>query len=223
MTRYARMLAFLAALPLAACSSSIDSGPGPGGGDGDDGGGDVGAPDAGGGEQPEACTVEAAYPDLGALTGGNAVVRPQDAAVPDGPQYLTIAVSLGGSGIIDALFLELWDGYGPFAAGGIVPGTYTIAGPDTNLNDCGACVWMAGDLDMGAGTIAQSFMASGGTITLTTVDPTPNTGRLTGSLSNVTLRQVSFEDGTGVQSDVAGGCTTSVAGMSFDATVVAAQ
>jgi len=194
-----------------------DMGSGSGGGDGTGGGGG----DGGGGGTPAACTVDSSYPDLGALSGGNAVISPQDAAQANGPQVLSIGVTLGGTDVIDAIFINLWDGYGVFT-NGIVPGTYTIAGAETSLADCGACVVMVGDLNQTANTFGQQLMANGGTLTITSIDPTPGTGSLVGSLSNITFREVQV-DANNVENDVPNGCTSSIAGASFDLPVVAGQ
>ena len=138
-----------------------------------------------------------------------------------GKQALGIAVVIGGGGQNaprDVLFVRLWEGFSDFQDG-FAPGTYQLSGGNADPQNCATCVAMLGDVtDTG---VSMLLHANGGTLTVTEVDKTPVTGRLVGSLSDVTLRQFTAQNGQPV--DVEGGCTTSIAGLQFDVPVMAAS
>src|SRR5665647_1507141 len=83
----------------------------------------------------------------------------------------------------DDLSLQLFKGLGAYTTGEIVPGVVALSGPETNYETCGACVLIYVDLDPANMFMDDGvYMASGGTINLTTL--TPN---IKGTLSNVCL------------------------------------
>lgn len=114
------------------------------------------------------------------------------------------------AGIDDAsdFALELWDGYGAFAEGA-APGEYTIAGEDAALDTCGLCVFV----DVYVGDYTFSYLATGGSVALETVD-----GSLKGSAAGVTLQELDEEGALR-----AGGCSVQIDSVSFDTPYSAAE
>ena len=168
-----------------------------------------------GGQNPALCALEAGYADFGVLTGANALFAPVDPAAPDGPRVIRLAVVIGEGPIVDALFIDLWEGFGAFT-NGFVPGTFELVGVEADLATCGACVYMGGDVDTVNGAVTQQFHANGGTLTIDSINPVAG-GQIVGSLSNVTLREVLVDPMTDALTDVPNGCTTNLQGMGFEA------
>lgn len=174
--------------------------------------------DAGNDPVPTSCALESAYPDLGASMGGAALVETQDDMPAN--SLLTIQGQLNQDLTPDFMRIQLWEGYGAFT-GGFAPGSISLTGDESSAISCGACVLLFGDVNTQTGAALTVLVANGGTMNITAVDKTPVTGRVTGTLSNVTLREVELQDG--VEVDVAGGCTSSIAGLAFDLPVMAPQ
>lgn len=109
----------------------------------------------------------------------------------------------------DYLYFELYAQYGAFAGGDITTGTFPLAEDDAAYSSCGACVMVGADVTDGG--VGNWYFASAGTLTLTSV-----TGRLSGSLSNVTLKRV-IKDADGYPSDTPTfDCFTKIPSASFD-------
>lgn len=193
------------------------SGDGSGGPDPDP---DPVGPDAGTDPVPTGCALADSYGDLGASMGGAAVLGDQQ-DMP-GSSVLTLGGALNQDAAPDVFQMQLWEGYGVFT-GGFVTGTFDLTGAEANILDCGACVTLLGDVNTQTGQAVLGLVANGGTLTITAVDKTPTTGRVTGSISNVTLREISVDGTPPVQSEVTGGCTSSIGTLSFDVPVMAAQ
>jgi len=111
---------------------------------------------------------------------------------------------------LNLLSLELFTGYGAFASG-FAPGTYTLAGEELNYATCGLCVLLRADVDPQAGSVRQRWLATGGTVTFTSV-----TGRLTGRLENVTFTDVTINPTTH-ESTPLDTCPVEITSASFDA------
>ncbi len=212
----ARAGALVTSVALATCMAAAC-----GGGDDDAGDADAGA-EAADAAAPDAvgstCVdLEARYGDLGSVTGV-AVLRPVDELVPDGAKYLSLEISLNQDAEPDVLFIELWDGDAPFGAG-FAPGGYTLSGDQADLIQCGACVFIAANRV--AGQPLDFHMASSGMLTLDTIDASPTTGRVAGSLSGLNLRQVTVDQSG--QTTVPSGCRPTLDALAFDFTVAAAS
>ena len=116
----------------------------------------------------------------------------------------------------DTMFLELYENEEPFL-GGIATGTFTISGKQTDLILCTVCAYLAGDY---VDDLTINFhMASSGTLDITTVDTTPGTGSIEGSLTNLALREVTVN--TMGQQPVVNACRTTIASLSFNLPIVA--
>ena len=177
---------------------------GGGGGDGPDG-------PPGGGDGPGAtCRAPA---DFGTVTPVNQEALSEmgtGAAVPD---LVELDADLDQASAKDQLSIQLYKGYGPFTASDIVPGTYPLSGADAQRSSCGACVLLFTDVLEGVPQ-GTPYLASGGTLTVSSV--TPN---FTGMLTGVTLTHVNIDQATLQSTPHADGCTAQVSAMSFDATV----
>jgi hypothetical protein len=204
-----------AAAILSACASSPS------------GGGTVMVgPDAGTGTPPASggCLVPNSFGDLGSISPGTAVVVPQDKTKPTGPQIVLFNVQFtdpaNPSAKPDILHFEFWQGLGAFTAG-FRAGTFAVSGDETDFFKCSACAVVAGDFDTTTGIPGKTYMASSGSITLTKIDPTVATGKLTGSVTG--LHFVDVDVSGQAQVALTDGCSTAVDNLTFDLTVQAPQ
>ncbi|NVB80788.1 MAG: hypothetical protein HOV81_20495, partial [Kofleriaceae bacterium] len=124
---------------------------------------------------------------------------------------LSVTASMGGiTATLDAgpprdtFFVKLVAGKGAFA-GGVAPGTYTIAGADASYLDCGLCVHIIADIMTGQGP-SKFYFADSGTVTLTST-----AGPIAGSASNLRLRAVDINNG----SFMSDGCDATISSVTF--------
>lgn len=199
--------AFLSIFALAAC--------------GDDGGSPPADPDGAPIVEADAapqnfCTViEASYPDLGAVTG-TATLRPVDEDFPDGDQVVSVQIPLNQESPPDVLFLEIWEDVSPFDSG-TAPFMVNLIGDNADLVLCGACTFIAADFT--DPNMIDFNMAYSGQLALSALDSTPGTGKVTGSLTNLKMHEVSISEAG--QSVTANGCKSTLEGVSFDFDVAA--
>ena len=114
----------------------------------------------------------------------------------------------------DELSIDLWEKFGGFGSGDIKTGSYTLTGEDAAFSTCGTCVYLATDSDATNGP-AGYYFAQGGVLNLTSV-----TGRLTGTLTNVTFVKVGVDpDGFPLDEPAPGNCTSTIASASFDSVI----
>lgn len=196
--------------PLAAAVLLIACGGNDGGG-----GADAGS-DTDGGTGVDAMPVRCDAPlvdfelgDLGMLDF-RAVVEPAGG----GAQYIDLFASIAPGPMVDVVQIQLWP-LGVFA-GGLAPGTYEIAGPETDFYSCGACALVIADYDLVGDTFEQQMMASAGTLQLDAVSTTPGE-MITGTLTGALFREVALDDPNQTQSNVPGGCTTAIDSVQFSA------
>lgn len=139
-------------------------------------------------------------------------------AVPTSMQALekgnkiTLTMKLQADAPRDVIELELYDGNGVFAAG-LKPGTYEIQGNDLDLKYCNLCVRFYDQRNIYGGDRGW-YMATGGTLTLTSVED-----NLTGSLTNVTFLH-SYQENSGHSVPWEDGCTTKVDKVEFNTAIV---
>jgi hypothetical protein len=190
---------------------------------GDDGGGEGGGPDADVPDPADAmpqnvCTlIEASYPDLGMVTG-TALVKPIDSDMPDGPKEYELQIPLNQESPPDVLFLEIYEDSPPFDSGP-APYSTTLIADNSDLFMCGACTYIAADFS--DPKMIDFNMAYSGQLEISVLDPTPGTGKVTGTLSNVKLHDV-FLNSVPEQETVLDGCNSTIAGVQFDFDVAAA-
>lgn len=166
---------------LAACSGSPESS----------------APDAA--PMPDAydtarCLIKGDYGDAGAFTG--------TAGTNQGATTMTATLDAGPPR--DAFFIKLVPGRGVFA-GGLAPGTYTIAGVDAGYSTCGLCVHIIADIVSSSGP-SKFYFAKSGTVTFTSTTPP-----IAGSAQNLHFAETDINTGA----DVPGGCQASMTSISF--------
>lgn len=150
---------------------------------------------------PVSCLVAQDYGALGVLDG---FVNTGS----DVTDVVTYIAALDGASAPDLLWVELYNGYGVFE-NGIKPGTYQLTGDELDYAMCGACVTLTANYNMTTGEWQQDYMATGGTLTITEVEP-----RVIGTLSNVTFNRAVFEQsGQTLYDD----CTSAVTSGEFDA------
>ncbi|HKE16927.1 MAG TPA: hypothetical protein VKB80_18770 [Kofleriaceae bacterium] len=209
---------------LAACAALLGALPACGG---DDDG--ISVPDSGSGSAGDAsagCPVEATVGPFDPLEM-EAIHFTQPPADEGGePDPSVRAISAlgridGGDGPpADLLFIELWDGFGAFSGGQLGPGDFTIAGDETNLADCGVCIYALGDAVPGSDRIdfAKQYIATSGTVTVDAAGTRAGNdinGNFTGSLSGLTM--IEIDQATG--EPVSGGCETAIQSVSWDAPI----
>jgi hypothetical protein len=134
------------------------------------------------------CLVMADYGALGAKTGAYGTTG-----------GVTATVTLDAGPPRDTFFVKLVSGKGVFT-GGVLPGNYTIAGADAQYSNCGLCVHIIADIVSGAGPTKSG-----------TVNLTSTSNPITGSATNLTLREVDINTGA----FVSGGCTSMIGSIDF--------
>jgi hypothetical protein len=227
-----RFLAVCALGGAVACSSSDDNGtantPVPDAGTNPDNNPGGNNPASGGCTLPNTLEFNGPLPPDGTPASSpmypKATLLPVDPANAAGAKRLTLLLRLvapgetGTEAVGDYLAISLVEGRGPFA-GGFVAGTYQFTGDNADGNKCAACVFLFGDANLMQQTAAQEYVAGGGSLTISAVNATPTTGTFNGTLSNVTLRQVTVNNG--VQADVPSGCTSTIPTLQFSSTPTA--
>jgi hypothetical protein len=157
------------------------------------------------GSQSAPCEVATSY---GKVAVSGTVEVGDGTNAPDLSLYGTLP-SADATG--DILSLDLWSGMGAMA-GGVVPGTYTIAGADTDFTTCGLCVYLRGNV--GSNLPGSLQMATGGTVTITSVS-----GTLQATVANATFKHVTVS--ASGQVDAPDGCATTLTQATFNGTVPA--
>lgn len=154
-----------------------------------------GGPDA---DDSERCLVKGNFGALGSVTG--------TAGSAQGATTITVTIDPGTppTNARDTFFIRLVPNQGVFA-GGLAPGTYTIAGAEASYNDCGLCVHIIADIVMGQGP-SKFYFADAGTVTLTSTTP-PIMG------SAMDLHFAEIDIGTG--ETVPGGCEATIDSIMF--------
>lgn len=195
-------------LALALISFTAACGGGGGGGD------DTVTPDAEVVDDPDAeiprvCDVQAA---LGAVTLTNPAADSMGAAAT--PDFERGGGLINGDAMPDVFQLELYKGFGVFTGGEIVPGTYALTGDELNYSTCGVCPRIFANVDTTSGMPTQQFYVTGGSVTVTAINP-----NLTFTVSDLQYVEVTIDETTFVSTPVENGCTSSITSLSFDAVV----
>lgn len=187
---------------------------------------------SGSGSQQPACALNASYsPAFGSDNDVNfATDYPTgyfragsgsgSTATPPSVHQIWYVGVLENADIADVLYIDLYAKYGGFGSGDIVPGTYVLANDELTYNDCGICVYGAGDFDTSSGDVAEWYMATGGTVTLTSVTAPVGSaaGHITGSWTGVSMQHVE-DDGNGFiggDATPVGNCTSAIGDATFD-------
>jgi len=141
-----------------------------------------------------ACTADVDYGD-GTLTN-------QEIAAAGLPDALVVIGDLNADP--DGIVIEMYSGFGAMADG-IVPGTYILAGDDLNYATCGLCVRLFTE------TADDGYFATGGSVLITSVEPT-----VVIDLSAVTFEHVTIDGTTFESTPHADGCTSELNSAGFD-------
>ena len=180
----------------------------------DEGQGDQGTPPGGGGDdlppsgdgggpdEQGACGVPVSIADLGARTGQGYKES------ENGSDFYELSVVVNPGPPDDVLWIGLFAGYGAFANGNPAPGTYTIAGDDASAVNCGTCVLL--DINATEESAERSLMAVSGQLTIEQVGAT-----VSGRAENLILQEIDQMSGA----PVSGGCSTSIASVTFSASI----
>jgi len=159
--------------------------------------------------------------DLGTPAGLTFVAEELNQNDPESPDatFVRILAVTDQGPPLDAINIQLWPGFGPYDPV-IVTDPVTITGDETSFYTCGACALLIGDADPMTGASMQDFVASSGTMTITTVGATVGE-TVAGTLENAVFREVTFDDDNQAQTDVPNGCTVNLASVAFSATIQA--
>jgi hypothetical protein len=164
-------------------------------------------PDANPGrDAPEGCGFAAIYDTLAFVStdiGTDSSYDPSNYVFFDG--------FLNQDATPDVLEIELVNGYGVFADG-FKPGTFTLAGDEVDYGTCGLCVRLLSRVDPATWEASQYYMATGGSVTLTSVHP-----HVSGTLNLVTFAHVDIDTTTLQSMQLDDGCTSQATSVSFDA------
>ena len=107
--------------------------------------------------------------------------------------------------------IELAAGLGTFAGSDIAPKSIPLAGDELQYKTCGACVRVFGDVDDDAMSVGQYYMATGGTL-----DVTSTSNQLAATLTDVTLVEVTI--GSDFTSTPTGStCATAIPSLAISA------
>jgi hypothetical protein len=160
------------------------------------------------------CGVAETQGELGTLAAAGSA-RVQDPDVPDLLVYALVAATPATAmdAEPDAIYVELWDGYGVFADGNSEPGTYAIAGEELDYATCGICVFTLADLDPDDGA-SHVLQAVSGALEVRAVSPDVD-APLAVELHGVRFREVDPDDFSPVNSD----CESPVDRAALEATL----
>ena len=136
--------------------------------------------------------------------------RPRDAGDPTSPMVYGITTILDQGPPRDVFEIQFWSGFGVFGSE-VAPGSFPITGAETNLNDCGLCAIIFGDLASN-GTTNTVLVAQSGTFTVDEIDLQPG-ARFRGSAPEIQYAQV---NSGGI---VPNGCSLEVTNIQIDVTL----
>ncbi|MEO8702233.1 MAG: hypothetical protein ABI867_19470 [Kofleriaceae bacterium] len=130
------------------------------------------------------------------------------------PDFFQMEVALDGATPPDVMLIQLYKGFGVFATDfpTTFPATIPLTGDEAQFASCGACILVLGDIGSDGMATGDPYLATGGTLTLTSISP-----MLTGTISNIELTRVTIDD-QDTSAPSPDGCTSSVDSMSFTAT-----
>ena len=111
----------------------------------------------------------------------------------------------------DNLDIEMYAGFGVFS-NGIHTGKFQLTGAELDYATCGLCVLVL--TDSAGGSPTDAYMATGGSVTITALQPT-----LTATLDNVTFTHVDIDSNTFESTPRGDGCNSSIASLAISAPV----
>jgi hypothetical protein len=166
--------------------------------------------------QDNACGVAQTQGDFGTITG-YAGQQLQDGSTTQRIRWVGSATpSTIQSATPDHLYVELWDGYGPFNGGSARTGTFTITGADTDLDTCGICVLMLANVSNN--TPSKTMIATSGTVTITSVGT--NAGQTTQvTVTNASFVETQFVTNQGYNNVTTSNCTSPISNANVKGTL----
>jgi hypothetical protein len=149
------------------------------------------------------CPAASSYGALGSLTGS-----PTQMGTP--PAVIWQA-AIDNNAKPTMLSLQLYAGSGAFSGlMALKTGNFPIAGDELNYQTCGVCLLVYTGVDMATGNYDAAYLATGGTVNLTSVS-----GALTGTISNATFQHVEIDPTTYQSTPSGDGCNSAVSSASF--------
>jgi hypothetical protein len=189
---------------------------------GGDDGGTIKIPDAAMVDAPPiVCAAEASYTSPASVGNSwNVGSGVRGSGEPHNLYYISRLQSTP----LDVLYVDLWAGYGVFTGTDITAGTFQISGGDTNVKDCGLCIFVVTDVTQS--TIGDWYIATSGSVTLTNVSMAGNIGsdgsaHFAGTLSNIVLKHLNKSAGGGPADPYhTDGCSSMIPSATMDAAMI---
>lgn len=166
-------------------------------------------------------------PDL-AMNGGMCVADPnygalgtkKGQAVADddgaGNQILLWEGPIDSQMLPTLLSVQFYAGAGAFKGSTTVKtGTFQIAGQELNFATCGVCVLLFTQVDTKNMTQGPTYLATGGTVKITSVN-----GTLAATVSNVTFEHVQIDPDTYESTPDADMCQSAITSVAFSDTIM---
>lgn len=166
----------------------------------------------------------ASKPDLAMGGGGNCTASSSDYGAlgskkgqaqlqtdQSGNQFIGWAAPIDAQMKPTLLSLELYAGAGAFTGSKTIKtGTFQLSGDEVNYATCGVCVLLYTQFDSQMMTIVDSYMATGGTVKLTSVN-----GTLTGTITDATFEHVQIDPDTFESTPDPSMCKSALTSVSF--------
>lgn len=152
------------------------------------------------------CTAEPDYGALGSKKGS--ALEDMDGS---GNQVFLWEAPVDNQALPTVLSVQLYGGAGAFKGSSTVKtGTYQIAGDELNYATCGVCVLLYTKVDAMNMGFADSYLATGGTVKITSVN-----GNLAATLTGITFEHVQIDPDTYESTPDPSMCTSKLASLSF--------
>ena len=158
-----------------------------------------------------ACTTDSNFCEAQLMNAG--AVSDQGMG-PDNPGRIFSGGLLNSEATPDALELQLYAGLGAFPMQ-ITTGTFEITGAELNFATCGVCPLILADLDAGGVATGGVYLATGGTVTITSLRP-----NLAFEVSDLTFEHVEIDPMNNFESTPhPDGCQSAISAATFDSPI----
>jgi hypothetical protein len=159
---------------------------------------------------PSACGAPSTFGSVGTVTG-----TAQSGSLMSGDQFVTWQGPLNTSTLPTMLSVQLYANSGAFAGSSTLKtGSFPISGDELNYRTCGVCVLVFTNYNTSDGSFDESYMATGGTVNVTSVS-----GSFAATVSNVRLQHVTIDGDTFESTPEPDMCKTAVTSASFNDTL----
>jgi hypothetical protein len=156
------------------------------------------------------CLLE---PTMGTITPTRQLAYSRKEMDEPAPSNYYLYANLNQDAAPDLLVIDLYQNYGAFKMGWPTgPKTIPLTGEEAQFSSCGACIVAATDVSQ-AGPTGDPYLATGGTLELTSVGP----NKMSGKVTNLQLTHVTIDMQSGVSTPHTDGCKSTLGELAFDA------